>query len=176
MLVSAIVAMDRRGLIGSESGLPWHLPSDLRRFRRLTMGNAIIMGRATYQFLGQPLPGRLNIVLSRQSAFQAPGCLVVDSLDAALCIANSADTFIIGGGQLYRTALPRCGKLYLTIVDGEFAGTTYFPCDFVVPGSWAVRSDERIAAGGRDAWRSRFFELERSAGDFELSNVLTGEI
>src|SRR5436305_1409982 len=143
MLVSIIAAMDRRGLIGDETGLPWHLPGDLRRFRAYTWGKPIIMGRTTFELIGKPLPGRLNIVLTQNPGYSAPGCRVAPTFRAALTVAEEHlagtggdEAMIIGGGKVYAEALQRWDRLYLTIVDGQFKGTTYFPVQELLSQSW----------------------------------------
>ena len=128
MLVSLIVAMDRNRLIGAGNRMPWHLPADLRHFRDLTLGKPVVMGRKTFESIGKPLPGRRNLVVSRNSAFTAPGCEVVHSLDAALAAcAEAAEVMIIGGATIYAQAMPLAGRLYLTTIEHEFEGDTYFP-------------------------------------------------
>jgi dihydrofolate reductase len=168
MQVSLIVAMDRHGLIGTEHGLPWHLPADLRRFRSLTMGKPIIMGRKTREQIGKTLPGRRNIVLSRSSDTSFPGCTVVGALQQALEIAerDSVEAFIIGGAEVYRQALPLCGRIHLTIVDGSFSGSVHFPVDAVKPGEWAASSHELIEREDRNPHPHAYLELVRkSTGD-----------
>lgn len=128
MIISIIAAMAVNRVIGREGRLPWDLPLDRRRFRELTWGHPVIMGRATFQSLGRPLPGRRNIVLSRQKDFSAEGCLVVHDLPAALDAAAGADEVFIGGGAaVYREALPLAGRIYLTVVRAEMDGDTFFP-------------------------------------------------
>lgn len=128
MLISLMVAMDRHRLIGVEDRLPWRLPADMRRFRRLTMGKPVVMGRLTHESIGKVLPGRLNIVLSGNPEYRAPGCEVAASLDEAIRRAGEADEImIIGGARLYADALPRAGRIYLTLVHGSFEGDVYFP-------------------------------------------------
>jgi dihydrofolate reductase len=128
VIVSLIVAMARNRVIGRGNALPWHLPADLRRFRDLTMGHPVIMGRKTFESIGGPLPGRQTIVVTRQERYAAPGCVVVHSLAAAFAAADCADeVFICGGGELYREALPLVGRIYLTVVELEVAGDTFFP-------------------------------------------------
>src|SRR5579862_6435572 len=114
MRVSLIVAMDRNRLIGNETGMPWHLPVDLKRFRRLTTGKPVIMGRKTFEHIGRPLPDRINIVISRQQNYLVPGCIVLHSLDEALLTAKSAlpqlgadEIIVIGGGEVFQQALPQ---------------------------------------------------------------------
>ncbi len=128
MLIAIIAAMDRNRLIGDGDRLPWRLAADMRRFRALTMGNPIIMGRRTHESIGKVLPGRRNIVLSRNSDYRAPGCEVVADLQAALNVCDSSDTpMVIGGAQIYRQVLPRAQRMYLTLLDGSFNGDTWFP-------------------------------------------------
>ncbi len=127
-LVSIIVARAANGVIGDKGQLPWHLSSDLKRFKALTMGHPIIMGRKTWESIGRPLPGRHNIVVTRQCDFTAPSATVVNSLDAALeACASEDEVFVIGGAQLYAQALPIAQRLYLTEIAKEYAGDTVFP-------------------------------------------------
>ena len=128
MLIAIIAAMDRNRLIGDGDRLPWRLAADMRRFRALTMGHPIIMGRRTHESIGKVLPGRRNIVLSRNSDYRAPGCEVVADLQAALDVCDSSDTpMVMGGAQIYRQVLPRAQRMYLTLLDGSFNGDTWFP-------------------------------------------------
>src|SRR4051812_6822233 len=119
MRVSVIVALDRNGLIGDERGLPWRLPCDLRRFRELTLGQPIVMGRTTHEHIGRPLPGRQNVVLTRNPGRDFPGCTVASSLENALAAAGPdvEEVVIIGGAEVYRSALAIADRIYLTIVD-----------------------------------------------------------
>jgi dihydrofolate reductase len=134
MKLSVIVAMAENGVIGRNGELPWHLSADLRRFKRLTMGHAILMGRKTWESIGRPLPGRTSIVISHQDDYQTGDdkTLVAGTLDVALKIASRADCeqdqlFIIGGGAIYELALPRAEKLYLTRVHADVEGDVSFP-------------------------------------------------
>ena len=128
MPISLIAAMDRNRLIGAENRLPWHLPADLQHFKALTMGKPIIMGRVTFESIGRPLPGRHNIVVTSDSAFDAEGCTVVHSVDQALAAASRhPEAMVIGGAALYGQLLARARRMYLTLVDGEFEGDVYFP-------------------------------------------------
>jgi dihydrofolate reductase len=126
-IVSLIAAVGANGVIGSGGTIPWRLPADLRRFRQLTMGHPIIMGRKTYASIGKPLDGRKNIVISRDPAFHAAGCDVVPSLERALAVAGEGEVFIIGGGEIYRLALPLADRIYLTMVDASPIGDVFFP-------------------------------------------------
>lgn len=127
---SIIVAMDRHRGIGKDNALLWHLPGDMKHFRETTMGSNIIMGRKTWDSIGRPLPGRENIVVTRQPHWQAEGAHVAASLDEALMHAartGRAHTFVIGGGQVYVEALPKASELIVTEVDAEFGADTHFP-------------------------------------------------
>ena len=125
--VIVIAAVAENGVIGKQGGLPWHLPEELKRFKRLTMGNPIIMGRKTHESIGRVLPGRRNIVLS-SSDLKAPGIDVFSSLEAALAACqNVQKVFIIGGGQIFKQALPLAQKIELTRVHQHIAGDVYFP-------------------------------------------------
>jgi dihydrofolate reductase len=120
--------MARHGVIGRDGGLPWHLPADLKRFRNITMGKPIVMGRRTHESIGRALPGRRNIVLSRELGYQAQDCEIFDSLDAALAaLRDEAEVMIVGGAALYAEALARADCLYLTDVDAELSGDVHFP-------------------------------------------------
>lgn len=130
-----IVAMANNNVIGLDNDMPWHLPADLQWFKKTTLGSPIIMGRKTYESIGRPLPGRLNIVLSRNTELTIDGCSVVNSLDGALQAAIDADSsnepkdeiFITGGAHLYNKFLADTDTLYLTLIDAELDGDTFFP-------------------------------------------------
>lgn len=126
--ISLIVAMDENGLIGRNNDLPWRLPNDLAFFKKTTMGKPIIMGRKTWESIGRPLPGRKNVVVTRQDGYQAEGCTVASSLEAACNLCKSADeVVIIGGAQLYAKALDKVVKMYITHVHAELEGDAWFP-------------------------------------------------
>ena len=132
--ISIIVAMAENGVIGRDGGLPWRIPDDLRHFKKLTMGKPIVMGRKTYQSIGQPLPGRLNIVLSRDDAFRPQGVTVAANLEQVLASDFSGhrdvkedELMVIGGAAVYRDALPHATRIYLTEVAGAVDGDTLFP-------------------------------------------------
>jgi len=128
MTLSLIAAMDRKRVIGRDNALPWRLPEDLRYFRRMTTGHAVIMGRRNYESIGRPLPQRVNIVLSRNPDFRAPGCIVAGSLAAALEAAgDDPEIFVIGGADLYAQALPLADRMYLTLIDADFDGDARYP-------------------------------------------------
>lgn len=130
MIISIIAAMDERQGIGIDNKMPWHLPADLKRFKKITMGHHLIMGRKTYQSIGNPLPGRTMIILSRNPDFTAEGCLVSRSLTEALERARDAgenEIFIVGGGEVYREALSSVDRLYLSFVHTSQPADTHFP-------------------------------------------------
>jgi dihydrofolate reductase len=128
MTISIIVAVAENEAIGYDNHLLWHISEDLKRFKSLTLGHHVIMGRKTFESVGKPLPGRVNVVISRQDNYSANGCLVAKSLEDALALAKQdSEAFIIGGGELYKQALPLTDKIYLTRVHAGFAGDTFFP-------------------------------------------------
>jgi dihydrofolate reductase len=126
--LTLIAAVALNGVIGRDGGMPWHLPEDLKHFKRTTLGHPVVMGRRTWESLGKALPGRRNIVVTRNRAFAAPGADVVDSLEAALArCAGEADVFVIGGGELYKAALPLATAIELTEIQRDFEGDARFP-------------------------------------------------
>ncbi len=120
--------MAANGVIGKDNGLPWYLPADLKHFKQTTMGKPILMGRKTWESIGRPLPGRTNIVITRDSAYSATGCVVVDSIEAAITAAGEQDeVMVIGGAELYRQVLPYTDTIYLTRIHETIDGDTRFP-------------------------------------------------
>ncbi len=130
MKLSLIVAVAENHVIGNNNQLIWHLPNDLKQFRRLTTGHCIIMGRKTFESIGKPLPNRTSVIISRNPAFKIEGCITVDSLENAISEAKkieNEEAFIIGGAEIYRLSLPLVDKIYLTEVHHSFEGDTTFP-------------------------------------------------
>jgi len=128
MRISAIVAMSKNRVIGKDNALPWHLPADLKHFKDVTMGKPILLGRKTYESIGRPLPGRCNVVITRDLNFKAAGCIVTHSIEQALdAVSGSDEVFIIGGALLYQEFLPRVTRLYITLIHAEIEGDTFFP-------------------------------------------------
>lgn len=129
--ISLVLARARNGAIGHRRRIPWRIPDDMRRFKALTMGKPIVMGRKTWESLPKkPLPGRTNIVVTRDAAFTAEGAVAVRSVDAALIRAsaeNPSEIMIIGGGEIYAATLPRAARIYLTEVEGDFEGDVFMP-------------------------------------------------
>ena len=130
-MTAIIVAYDKNRLIGKEGAMPWYIPGELKRFRQLTENNVVIMGRKTYVSLGRPLPDRVNIVISRDENFTADGCYTASSITGAIAMARlfwpDKDIFIGGGAQIYSRTIDMADVLYITEIDGEFEGDTYFP-------------------------------------------------
>ena len=147
--ISLIAAVARNGVIGAGNALPWRLPEDLRRFKSLTLGHPVIMGRKTYESIGRPLPGRRNIVVTHNAGFSAVGCETAASIEAAIeaCASTTDEVFIIGGAQIYAEALPLVQRLHLTEVRADYAGDAYFPA--IDRGLWQETSREshRTEAG-----------------------------
>jgi dihydrofolate reductase len=129
MRISMIVAMALNRVIGREGDIPWKIPGEQKLFKQITLGHCILMGRKTYQSIQRPLPQRINIVITRQAAYHAPGCIIAGSLSEALqaCPADEEEAFICGGGQLYHEALPQTDRIYLSILPRIVEGDTYFP-------------------------------------------------
>jgi dihydrofolate reductase len=176
MIVSAMVAMTRDGLIGDDKGLPWHLPADLRRFKEGTMGKPIVMGRKTHEFIGRVLPGRTNIVLTRNPAtLQArPGLQVVSTPDEALTQAEclSDEIVIIGGAEIYRLFFPQVSRLYLTVIEGAFAGTTRFPVEVYDQAAWEILHTQWHRADERNPHSHTFYHLNRGDAGCTLTSIL----
>lgn len=157
VMLSLIAAMARNRVIGREGRLPWHLPEDLRHFRALTLGKPIIMGRRTSDSLGGPLPGRRNIVISRDPSYRPEGREVHASLEGAIAAcAGEPEVMVIGGGEVYAQAISGASRIYLTIIDHDFEGDTVFPA---LDGAWneTARSTHRATA-----WDYQFLTLERT--------------
>jgi dihydrofolate reductase len=158
-IISIIAALDRNRAIGKTGGMPWYLPADLARFKSLTMGHPILMGRKTHASIGKALPGRRNIVITRDAVYAAPGCEIAGSLEDALRLAGEGEAFVIGGGEIYRQALPFAQRLYLTRIDAAFDADTFFP-EFD-EAAWRVTSREAHAPDEKNRYPFEFVLLER---------------
>lgn len=159
-MLSIIVAVADNGVIGSGNRLPWRLPDDLKRFKALSLGKPIVMGRKTFDSIGRPLPGRLNIVISRRSGLEIPGCRVVTSIDEALAAAQPApEIVIVGGADIYRQVLPSVQVIHLTRVHANVAGDVVFP--ELQPHEWREVTKEYHPADERHAHAFTFSTLER---------------
>ena len=162
--LSLIVAVADNDVIGVRNGLPWRLPEDLKRFKALTMGKPIIMGRKTFESIGKPLPGRRNIVISRQTGLQLPGVGVASSLQDALQQAAQSQTtevFVIGGAEIYAQALSMAQRVYLTQVHATLVGDAHFPK--LAPQQWREVAREDYAADERHAHAYSFVTLEKES-------------
>jgi dihydrofolate reductase len=159
---SLVVAMARNRVIGRDNALPWRLPADLAHFRKVTMGHPIVMGRKTHESIGKALPGRLNIVVTRNRDYRAPGCTVVPSLEAAWRAAGDAEEVcVIGGTSLFREALPIADVIHMTEVEADVEGDTYFP-EFD-RGEWSERQIARHPVDERHAYPLRIVRLDRKS-------------
>ena len=159
-MLSLIAAVACNRVIGRHGNLPWKLPVDMAHFKRTTTGKAVIMGRKTFESLGRALPGRENVVLSRDSSFSAPGCIVVASVDEAIERTRHFDeAVVIGGSMIYEAFFPRAERLYLTWIDADVTGDVYFP-DFN-PGEWREIARRDVAADERHAHAFSIVTLER---------------
>ncbi|UGX86743.1 dihydrofolate reductase [Phyllobacterium meliloti] len=165
-MISFVVAVAQNGVIGRDNGLPWRLSSDMKRFKAVTMGKPIVMGRKTWDTLGKPLPGRTNIVITRDPAFAVEGVIAVRSVDEALMIAGShaaADKVdeicVIGGGEIYRQLLDRADRLHITWVLANIEGDAFFPP--IDPKIWNEVSQEEFPAGEKDNYPTRYAIYER---------------
>jgi dihydrofolate reductase len=160
VIISLIAALGRNRVIGLDDGLPWHMPTDARHFRTLTEGKPVVMGRKTFQSLKGPLARRTNIVLTRSEDFRPPGCVVVDSVEAALAAAGDCDELMIAGGaEVYERFLPCADRMYLTFIDGDFPGDTHFPA--YDPEQWTETERRDFEADERNPYPFSFVTLER---------------
>ena len=162
MIISLIVAMDEKRGIGKEGKLPWRLSSDLRRFRELTMGHHMIVGRKTFESIGKPLPGRQTIVITRNASFKSDGCLVAASVQAALAAAQErgeTEVFVIGGAEIYSQTLEIVDRMYLTQVHAEVDADTFFP--EWKPDEWTETQSAFEPAGEKNQYAFTFKLLER---------------
>ena len=159
MIISMIAAMADNRIIGKDNQMPWHLPADFAWFKRCTMGKPVIMGRKTYESIGRPLPGRLNIVISRDETLKIEGVTTVTSIEQALDVAGDVEeVMIIGGGAIYASCLPMANKLYVTHIEAAIDGDTQFP-------DWGDQFKETYSemyqADEKNAYNMRFTVLEK---------------
>jgi dihydrofolate reductase len=161
--ICLIAALAANRVIGKNNALPWHLPADLKRFKALTMGHPVVMGRKTYESIGRPLPGRRNLVITRNLDYSAPGCEVVHSLDAAIAACRGAqEIFIIGGAELFRESLPRAHCLEFTEIRAEIEGDVTFP-EFSIS-EWHETGREIHTEESGIPFRYDFARYERANG------------
>jgi dihydrofolate reductase len=167
MRISLIAAMAENRVIGRQGTIPWRVPGEQRMFKRITLGHTLIMGRKTHEDIGRPLPGRVNIVISRQPGYRSEGCLTADSLGAALalCPAGETEAFIIGGAELFREGLAVADRLYLTEIPVRVGGDTFFP---ELPGGVFELTSSRPFAEPQP-FTLKIFDRIRSAGSQDIA-------
>ncbi len=156
-MIKLIVAISKNRIIGDSNKLIWHLPADLKRFKEVTTGHPIVMGRKTFQSIGRPLPNRRNIIISRDNTFEVEGCEVVNSIEEALLLTNN-DCFIIGGGEIYKQTLPIAEQIYMTVIEEEFQGDTKFP---ELNRSWYISKKEDFSKEDKNPYNYSFIFYER---------------
>ncbi|WP_347232152.1 type 3 dihydrofolate reductase [Pseudoalteromonas sp. PS5] len=161
MVISMIAAMANNRVIGKDNDMPWHLPADLQHFKKITLGKPVIMGRKTFESIGRPLPGRRNIVISRNSNYTHEGIEVVSTPEAALkAVSNYEEIMIIGGGHIYDIFLPYAQRLYLTFIDLDVEGDTQFP-DYKKFGEWREVETECNEPDERNNHSYKFVTLHK---------------
>ncbi len=162
MIISAIVATAKNNVIGRNNEIPWYLPADLQYFKKTTLGHYVIMGRKSFESIGKPLPKRTNVVITRDPFFVASDCVVVHSLKEALDLAEAngeEEVFVIGGGEIYKMAMPMLDRIYLTEVDVKMAGDVFFP--EINEGEWRETKRELHRADEKNLYDYTFVVLER---------------
>ena len=162
MKISLIVAMASNRVIGLNNKMPWHLSADLKKFKSITMGSPILMGRKTYESIGRPLPGRTNMIISRNLDYQQEGCLVFNDLKTAFTKAaeSTDEIFIIGGSDLYKAILPMADTIYLTLINRDFEGDTFFP--EIDLNEWSEVTREDIKDDPDTSFSYSFLKLEKT--------------
>lgn len=158
-MLSLIVAMAKNRVIGFENKMPWHLPAELAYFKRVTTGHPIIMGRKTFDSIGRPLPNRRNIVVSRNTSFHSPGVEVANSLENALALCAPDNPFVIGGASLYAEALTVAQRLYITEINADLVGDTFFPP--INDSLWKEESREARSKDEKNIYDLQFVVLQR---------------
>ncbi|HVD99596.1 MAG TPA: dihydrofolate reductase [Cytophagaceae bacterium] len=162
MTISIIVATDLDGAIGKDKKLLWYLPADLKFFKEKTMGHHMIMGRKTYESIGKPLPGRTTVIVTRDQSYKAEGCIVVNSIEEALqkaAAAGETEAMITGGAEIYKLALDKADRIYLTEVRGRFEADTFFRFD---KKAWTIKEEKDYKADEKNKFDYRFIILEKN--------------
>lgn len=160
-ILSMIVAHANNRVIGKDNDMPWHLPADLAYFKKTTLGKPVVMGRKTYESIGRPLPGRLNIVISRDENYLAEGITTVTSVEQALLQAGDVEeVMVIGGGAIYQHCLAAADRLYITHIDAEIDGDTQFP-SYDLENDWRLSHSEKYAADAKNAFELNFCIYQR---------------
>ncbi|WP_077618507.1 dihydrofolate reductase [Bacillus sinesaloumensis] len=160
-MISLLVAMDKNRLIGKDNDLPWRLPADLAYFKRVTMGHPIIMGRKTYDSIGRPLPGRENIIVTRDTSYKMEGCKVIHSIEEIVKMRKESEQelFVIGGAEIFKEILPYSDRLYITEIEEEFEGDTYFPA--FDKSEWKIISKEQGIKDEKNPYDYKFLVYEK---------------
>jgi dihydrofolate reductase len=158
-MISMIFAIGKNNALGYKNKMPWHLPADLAYFKKITLGQPVIMGRKTFESLGKPLPGRTNIVITRNKDFSHEGCIVIDSINMAKELVKDKEAFIIGGAEIYKAFLPIADKMYITEIDSEFEADVFFPeIDY---SKWKLVSNEPGITDERNPYNFKFLVYQR---------------
>lgn len=159
MKISLVVAKSKNNVIGKNNQLPWHLPADLKHFKNITMGKPIVMGRKTAESIGKPLPGRRNIIISHNKNFFATGCDIFHSIDDALkALKSEKEVMIIGGANLYAQMIEKADCIYMTVIDAEFEGDTFFP---ELNNKWKLISEEKFLGDEKNKYAYWFQVWEK---------------
>ncbi|HJV45853.1 MAG TPA: dihydrofolate reductase [Bacillota bacterium] len=162
-MISIVVAMSQNRVIGKNNQLPWHLPADLKYFKRVTMEHPILMGRKTFESIGKPLPGRTNVILTRQQDYQPEGCVVIHTVEDALKLASNEELCVIGGAEIIREFLPFTDRLYLTLIEQDVEGDTYMPpLDL---SAWQEVSYEKGITDEKNPYPFAFYVYEKTDRD-----------
>ena len=170
MKISLIVAMANNGVIGIDNKMPWHLSADLKRFKKITMGSPILMGRKTFESIGRPVPGRINLIISGNNHYKQPGCQVYTSLKAAISACQqAAEIFVIGGSALYTAMLNEVDFIYLTQIKRDFTGDTFFP--ELNTEEWEEIQREDIDDDDSVSFSYSFIKLQRRNKEREFHNI-----
>jgi dihydrofolate reductase len=156
-MINIIVATSKNRVIGNNNSLIWKLPADLKRFKQITTGSTVVMGRKTYESIGKPLPNRRNIIITRDTNYLVDNCEIVNSLEEALMLCNN-DCFIIGGGEIYKQSIDIADKIYLTLVQEDFEGDTYFP---EIGKEWTKVFREDYEGDEKNEHKYSFIDYER---------------
>ncbi len=157
-MISLLLAMGKNRVIGKDNDLPWHLPEDLKWFKRISTGHTIIMGRRTYESIGKPLPNRKNVIVTNDENYQAEGCIMTHSIEEALQ-QNGDERIVIGGTNVFKQVLDKADRIYLTYIDEEFEGDTFFP--EINESEWEVKSKEKGIKDEKNPYDYYFMIYER---------------
>ncbi|WP_261134109.1 dihydrofolate reductase [Bacillus sp. Marseille-Q3570] len=158
-MISLLLAMGKNRVMGKDNDLPWHLPEDLKWFKRVSSGHTIIMGRKTYESIGKPLPNRKNVIVTNDKNYEAEGCVVTHSLDEALR-QDGEELIVIGGAEIFKQVLEKASRIYLTYIDEEFEGDTYFP--ELDESKWKLKSKEKGIKDEKNPYDYYFMIYDRN--------------